>query len=355
MVDGVLLNINFEIQKNMKKLIFLFLPLTLIALSGCDDGMEFENTPRGNFTALWTILDRNYCFFEYKDIDWRAMYYKYGARITPDITNDGLFNLMGEMLAELRDGHVNLIASHNITRYWRWHEDFPANFCPRIQRRYLGNNFGIAAGLRYTILEDNIGYIYYGSFSSGVGEGNLDQVLNRLAICKGIIFDVRSNGGGSLTNVDRIASRFFNERTRIGYISHKTGPGHNDFSQLFPKYIESSNRVRHQKPVIVLANRGSYSATNQFVNVMKHAPNAIIIGDRTGGGSGLPFSSELPNGWSVRFSASPMFNVNREHIEFGIEPHIRVDMCEEDMKNNIDTIIEKAREIIREMASGGDN
>ena len=333
----------------MKKITSLILTLFLITtLTSCDNMMEFDNTPHGNFKALWTILDRNYCFFEYKDIDWRAMYYKYSARITPNITNDGLFNLMGEMLAELRDGHVNLFAGHNITRYWRWHEGFPPNFCSRIQRRYLGDNFGIAAGLRYTIFEDNIGYIYYGSFSSGVGDGNLDQVLNRMAVTKGIIFDVRNNGGGVLTNADRIASRFFNERRHIGYIKHKTGPGHNDFSDFFPMFIESSNRVRFQKPVVVLTNRSSYSATNQFVNIMKHAPNVKIVGDRTGGGSGLPFSSELPNGWSVRFSASPMFNANREHIEFGIEPHIRVDMCEEDMRNNIDSIIEKAREIIRD-------
>ena len=332
----------------MKKTTSLILILFLITtFSSCDNMMEFENTPHGNFKALWTILDRNYCFFEYKDIDWRAKYYKYSARITPDITNDALFSLMGEMLAELRDGHVNLFAAHNITRYWRWHEDYPANFCSHIQRRYLGDNFGIAAGLRYTIFEDNIGYISYSSFASGVGDGNLDAVLSRMAVTKGIIIDVRNNGGGNLTNADLIASRFFNERQHIGYIKHKIGPGHNDFSPLFPMFIESSNRVRWQKPVVVLANRSSYSATNQFVNIMKHAPNAIIIGDRTGGGSGLPFSSELPNGWGVRFSASPLFNANREHIEFGIEPHIRVDMCERDMRNNIDSIIEKARELIR--------
>jgi C-terminal processing protease CtpA/Prc len=80
---------------------------------------------------------------------------------------------------------------------------------------------------------------------------------------------------------------------------------------------------------------------------MKHSPNITVIGDRTGGGSGLPFSSELPNGWSVRFSASPMFNANKEHIEFGVDPDIFVAMCEDDMKKNIDTIIEKAREIIK--------
>jgi C-terminal processing protease CtpA/Prc len=79
---------------------------------------------------------------------------------------------------------------------------------------------------------------------------------------------------------------------------------------------------------------------------MKHAPNATIIGDKTGGGSGLPFSSELPNGWSIRFSASPMYNVNKEHIEFGIEPDVYVSMTESDKSKGKDSIIEKARELI---------
>ena len=51
---------------------------------------------------------------------------------------------------------------------------------------------------------------------------------------------------------------------------------------------------------------------------------ATIIGDQTGGGSGLPFSSELPIGWSVRFSASPYYDARMKQIEFGIEPDIYV-------------------------------
>ena len=318
-------------------------------LWSCNDDFNFENNPKGNFDALWTILDEHYCFFEYKGIDWNGIYTRYSKRVSVDMSNDALFELMKEMLSKLKDGHVNLIAAHDMTRYWNWSEDYPENFDLTILRTYLGKNFAIAGGMRYRILEDNIGYIYYNSFSNNVGEGNLSQILNRMAICKGIIIDVRNNGGGTLTNVDVIASRFFNEKTLVGYIAHKIGKGHNDFSKLYPKYIESSNSIRYQKPVVVLTNRGCYSATNDFVNVMKSAPNALIVGDRTGGGSGLPFSSELPNGWSVRFSISPMFNLQKEHIEFGIDPDIRIDMSPEDQLKNKDTLIETARQIIRDI------
>ena len=80
---------------------------------------------------------------------------------------------------------------------------------------------------------------------------------------------------------------------------------------------------------------------------MKQMPKAVIIGDKTGGGSGLPFSSELPNGWSVRFSASPMFDPYMNHIELGIEPDIKIHMTSDDMMNSKDTIIEIAREYLK--------
>ena len=321
--------------------------MQLVLLPSCMDmNMEFDNNPRGNFEAIWSIIDKNYCFFEYKEIDWSSVYDEYESRITSEMSNESLFKLMGEMLAELKDGHVNLTASHDITRYWEWQENYPSNFDSEVQQNYLQKDYGITSGMRYKILEDNVGYIYYGSFSNDVSESGLDQILNRMAICKGLIIDVRNNGGGSLSNVEKIASRFFNERTLVGYISHKIGPGHNDFSELYPKYTESSNRVRYQKPVIILTNRGCYSATNEFVSIMRHANNVTTIGDKTGGGSGLPFSSELPNGWSIRFSASPMFNAKKEHIEFGIEPDVFVNMSQVDIDENRDTIIEKARELL---------
>ncbi|MDO5523701.1 MAG: S41 family peptidase [Bacteroidia bacterium] len=331
-----------------KKIKHLLLAVILLAfVSGCDDTLSFGNDPSGNFDALWTILDENYCFFDYKDIDWDAIYKTYRARVKNDMGNEALFKLMAEMLSELKDGHVNLIASHDMSRYWNWSEDYPPNFDASVLKKYLGTDYQIAGGINYTILEDNIGYMYYGSFSRDVGNGNMSEILRQMAICRGIIIDVRNNGGGSLTNVERIASRFFNEKTLVGYISHKIGKGHADFSDFYPKYIGSYDKTRYQKPVVVLTNRGCYSATNDFVNVMKHAPNATIVGDKTGGGSGLPFSSELPNGWSVRFSASPIYNVDKEHIEFGIEPDIRVFMSESDTSKGRDTIIERARQVIK--------
>ena len=254
------------------------------------------------------------------------------------------------MLYELQDGHVNLASAHNVSYYDAWYQDYPRNFrADLVEDSYLGRastDYRTAAGLKYKILKDNIGYIRYESFADPIGNGNLDEVLSYLAICNGLIIDVRDNGGGNATNSARIASRFTNEKVLTGYICHKTGTGHNDFSKPYAIYLEPANGVRWQKKAVVLTNRRSFSATNDFVNHMRCLPNVTIIGDKTGGGSGMPFTSELPNGWSVRFSASPHFDAEMKHIEFGIEPDIQVDMLQEDEMRGKDTLIEIARRFL---------
>ena len=79
---------------------------------------------------------------------------------------------------------------------------------------------------------------------------------------------------------------------------------------------------------------------------MKEMPLVTVVGDRTGGGSGLPFSSELPIGWSVRFSASPSFDARMQHIEFGIEPDAYSALDEAQAAQGTDSMIEEARRIL---------
>lgn len=327
--------------------------LSLLLLSSCHKVEVFEDDPYGNFDALWTILDERYCFFEYKDIDWSQVGMKYRKKLTERMTSEELFDVCGDMLMELKDGHVNLVSAHNMSRYWDWLNNSPENYQERlVDEYYLNFDYRYTSGIKYKILPQNVGYMYYGSFSSAIGEGNLDQILAYLATSTGLIIDVRSNGGGSLSNVETLVSRFINQETLVGYISHKTGPGHQDFSELYPIKYKPSNRIRYQKPVVILANRGTFSAANNFVSVMKALPNVVVMGDITGGGSGLPFSSELPNGWSIRFSASPIYDVNREHTEFGVAPTegFKMDMDLEQATQGHDSILDRA---IAYIATGG--
>ena len=334
-----------------KEMRILFYVICLLPFfSSCVDEEEFDDTPQGNFEALWKIIDERYCFLDYKQheigLDWNAVYHKYKVRVDDTMSDLQLFEVLCEMLGELRDGHVNLSSSHDVGRYWSWYENYPANYSDTLQRIYMGTDYKIASGLDYRILDDNIGYVRYESFTSPIGEGNLDDVLMQLILCQGLIIDIRNNGGGDLTNAEKLASRFCQEKTLVGYIQHKTGPGHSEFSSLEPRYLEPSSRIRWHKPVVVLTNRHVYSAANEFTVYMKTLPQVKIVGDHTGGGAGMPFSSSLPNGWNVRFSAVPSYDAQRQSTEFGIAPDYYVTISDEDFQRGKDTIIEFARKLL---------
>ncbi len=328
--------------------VFLLLPILYV---GCVDEEEYSDTPMGNFEALWRIIDEHYCFLDYKQqeygLNWDEVYQRYKTRIDPQMSDTQLFEVLTQMLGELRDGHVNLTAPHDYGRYWTWYEAFPANFSDTLQRRYMGTDYKIASGLDYRILDDNIGYVRYESFSSPIGEGNLDEVLFHFMLCQGIIIDIRNNGGGDLTNAELLAARFCHEKTLVGYTQHKTGPGHHDFSEMEPHYLEPSANMRWRKPVVVLTNRHVYSAANEFTMYMKALPQVTVVGDHTGGGAGMPFSSSLPCGWVVRFSAVPNYDANYQSTEFGIAPDYQVNITDDDFRRGRDTIIEFARQLLR--------
>lgn len=327
----------------------------LMTAASCIDEEPYVNTPEGNFEALWKLIDERYCFFEYKEkklgIDWDSIHDEYKRRITPKMDNYQLFEVCCDMLSELKDGHVNLSAAFDIGREWSYYEPYPENFDQQIQQNYLGTDYKIASGLKYKILDDNIGYVYCESFNDAIGDGNLSYMLDALSTCTGLIVDIRNNGGGRISTAHQLASRFTNEKKLIGYMSHKTGKGHYDLSDPEPVYLEPSDGIRWQKNTVVLTNRRCFSAANDFVKCIKTCPNVTILGDYTGGGSGMPFTQEIPCGWSVRYSAVIIYDKDMNHTEFGIEPDIKAGMEEEDMRNGKDTIIEKAREFLKEQAS----
>ena len=229
----------------MKKILRLFSFLFLaLSFTACVDEDVYEDSPSGNFEALWKIMDEHYCFFQEKGVDWDSVHAVYAPRFNAGMTDDQELEVLGNMLAELKDGHVNLFASFDYSRYWGFHEDYPKNYSDTLARHYLGTDYRISNGFKYRIMDDNVGYLRVSSFEDTIGAGNLDDILLYLQPCLGIIIDLRDNGGGMLTAAEALAARFTDKEILVGYMRHKTGKGHNDFSDMEEQTLKPAKGIR---------------------------------------------------------------------------------------------------------------
>lgn len=337
-------------MKNFRICIFLIMLAPF--LGACHEEPDYKDTMIGNFDALADIMDSHYCFFADKDIDWDEVVAKYRAKITPETSFLDLFFICSQLLDELQDGHVNLSSRFSTSYYRSWWTDYPQDFNLRtLEEYYLDFDWLSASGMMYKQLPEKIAYIYYPSFSTTISDITLDYVLALMANSRGLIIDIRNNGGGALTNINTLVGRFIDKKMVGGYLLHKTGPSHNDFSEPYPIVYEPTvNRIKWTGDIVVLTNRSCFSAANSFVAVMKELPNVKIVGARTGGGGGMPFSSELPIGWSVRFSACPILDAQGNVIETGIDPTegCEVHAPEEELAQGKDAILDFAIDLLKD-------
>ena len=332
----------------VKNIHIIGLWVAIMLLGSCTHRFaDVDTSPAANFEALWKIIDEKYCLFDDKTANWDSVYSAYHQRFdTMKIVKYKdyyrLFDGLEEMLNELEDGHVNLYSPFDISVCSKWYEGYPQNFDSEILSKYYLKDYRRANGLNYSRIDgDSIGYVYYGSFSDGFSLTNWLAVLNYFAKCRGIVLDVRNNGGGSMENAYRLAAPFFTKDTVVGYWQHKSGPGHEEFSEYEPMIMNESMGI-WRRPVVVLCNRRSYSAANFFVSIMRYADNCLILGGKSGGGGGMPMSYELPNGWMVRFSSVKMYDRDMQSIEGGVRPHLLVNQHSEDK----DDLIEEAVNLI---------
>lgn len=305
--------------------IYIFKKLLLSSLvvisMGCEKIIEPnapQDNPRAIFEKLWTDVHNRYSFFEEKQIDWEAIKAIYSPLIHENMDPIEFFDILGDMLAELQDGHVNLLSTFNRSRNWSWYEGFSLYYDEQlIYDEYLKNNYRII-GPFHAQTVDNMLYVNYRSFERTVKEQHMDEIIRLMQFHDGLIIDVRSNGGGSQQNGLNIASRLTDEELIYARQRFKTGPSRTDFTPWAPLRITPHSGEKYLGKVAILTNRRSYSATTFFSQMMRSLPQARLLGDQTGGGGGIPVFAELPNGWTYRFSGSQTVDLDGEQLEFGV-------------------------------------
>jgi len=335
----------------MKKILFTCLIITLVMFTSCEKlvfSPDISSDPITTFEYLWDKVDQQYAYFDVKNVDWDDIYLEYGSKIHAGLSDDSLFFYLGAMLNELEDGHVNLLSEFNISRF-----DIcklgPKNIDYRfIQDHYLGTDYYSTGPFRHDFIANGqVAYVRYSSFSSNFSDGNMLYIFDRYADTDGLILDLRQNGGGYITNINKLLS-YFTDSEKIIYTSCiKSGPGHNEFSEDDINYATPYDTVLHYtKPVAVLTDRGSYSATSMFSLATLELDNLFLVGDTTGGGLGMPNGGQLPNGWTYRFSITRTLTLDSLNYENGIPPDYYAVLDSSDMQQGYDTVIEKALDVL---------
>ena len=314
-----------------------------------------EDNPEEIFEVFWQDFDRNYSYFEYKNVNWDSLYNVYRPRINKSSSTTQLFNILSQLVAHLEDGHVNIYTPFSTYSYNDWYLKYPKNYFPNIIDNLLSSKqYSSGKNIKYGLIQNDIAYIHIASFSSQAGGYNeIDHIINSFSNAQGIILDIRGNGGGNDHNVEAIASRFMDQRRLYRYIQYRNGPNHDDFTEPIPNFISPAGAsIWGNRPIIVLTNRECFSATESFLMAMKSLPNVTTIGAFTGGGSGNPMHRGLPNGWTFRLSRWVETDIDGTPFEgVGIRPDIEASINQSDLVFKRDPIINQAVEKVRQLSS----
>ena len=331
----------------IKKRTIIWILLILLLFISCEKlflDKDPNDTPSSVFETFWTNLDQKYSFFTLKGIDWDSVYNEYKPQVHNDLQPDELWDILSSMLCVLNDGHVSLSDNEKWSNWGKCRRRrYTINFdYDLIVNNYLEKPLKYSGPLLYDKI-DSVGYIYCSSFESTVTGANMDFLVGYFKDTKGLIIDIRSNGGGDSENGDVIESRLLSAKTLVEYIYYKNGPGHNDFTSPQELYISPEGDGQYVKPIAILINHDCFSSASFFASRMSVLPHVSLIGDTTSGGAGRPRYFDLPNGWIVRYSSNYALRPDGLNFENGVPPDYRVEMEDSDKVKGIDTIIEYAK------------
>ena len=175
----------------------------------------------------------------------------------------------------------------------------------------------------------NLGYIRLKSFNENSDKQFLDivkQFEKNLKI-KGYILDLRNNPGGLLTQAINITDFFLNDGEIVSTKGRKASETRKFFSR-------KGDQIKG-KPIIVLINQGSASASEILAGALKDHKRAIILGENSYGKGSVQSIIPLGNGGGMRLTISKYYLPSGDSIsEVGVAPDIVVEEIGDDFKIN---------------------
>jgi carboxyl-terminal processing protease len=175
--------------------------------------------------------------------------------------------------------------------------------------------------------DKNLGYIRLKSFNENSDEQFLKSLKNfqKNPKIKGYVLDLRNNPGGLLTQAINITDFFLDD----GEIVSTKGRNISETR----KFFATSGDEVSGKPIIVLINNGSASASEIFAGALKDHKRAIILGENSYGKGSVQSIIPLKNGGGMRLTISKYYLPSGKSIsEVGVTPDILVEQTGDDFK-----------------------
>ena len=190
------------------------------------------------------------------------------------------------------------------------------------------------------IIPEDIQYIRLSSFISKNAGTEIQEILDKCDDKKGIILDLRSNPGGLLTNAI--------------YISDMLLQGGVIVSTVDRDRYKTTTRARYgqmtQKPLVVLINKGSASASEILSGALKDNHRATIVGEQSFGKGLVQEINRLPDQSGMNITIQRYLTPSGQDInKKGITPDVVVELKEEHVIAKNDVQLKKALEVLEEM------
>lgn len=184
-------------------------------------------------------------------------------------------------------------------------------------------------------VDGDIGYIQISSFISNSTPNEFLEALENTHDTKGLIIDLRGNTGGLLPNAVFISNLFI-PKGKIVSIVGRNGYRYDVMAQ--------DNNVNIKKPIIILIDGASASASEIFSGAMKDYNRAKLLGTKTFGKGMVQKIIPLPNETGINLTIAKYLTPNGNDInKLGINPDIMLTLTQQDILEKKDTQLEKAK------------
>ena len=190
-------------------------------------------------------------------------------------------------------------------------------------------------------IDKNIGYIQIMSFIGSTTSNEFLEALEKTEKTDGLILDLRGNPGGLLPNAVFIANLFIPEGKIVSVV------GRNGFKQ---DLSAQKTNFTVNKPVVVLIDHSSASASEILSGALKDYKKAKLVGTTTHGKGMVQEVLALPNETGLNLTIAKYLTPNGTDInKKGISPDVNVELTLDDLKKNQDSQLLMAKKMMNDI------